>query len=152
MVGHVRLLARDGVRRPQKPSTRAVCALAETATPRSKAVATRGIQGAQGAVPRKGSWTMPSGLEINTTPAHVVGTVADQRPEPPAAMPDTYTTIGWLYVDGLSGLFWSPFVLGDFASVEQAEKQAQRRIEQGHRNVRIIRIPGDAPAQGERHE
>jgi len=67
-------------------------------------------------------------------------------------MPDTYTTIGWLYVDGLSGLFWSPFVLGDFASVEQAEKQAQRRIEQGHRNVRIIRIPGDAPAQGERHE
>lgn len=86
-----------------------------------------------------------------TTPAHVVGTVADQRPEPPAVFPDRYTIVSWIWLKLTQSPRWVPYVHGDYSKLE-VERAAQERIADGHRNVRIIRIPGDAPAQGERHE
>lgn len=81
-----------------------------------------------------------------TTTAHVVGTVADQMPEPPAHE-DLFAVTYYFWSDNK----WYANIIA-CGGIEDANRYAKHVAESGHRNVRIIRIPGDAPAQGERHE
>ncbi len=76
------------------------------------------------------------------THAQIVGTAEDQRPEPPAAFPDQWTTTSWMWSEGTRK--WLPFTYGSLDTQREADKQAQSLVERGHRNIRIVRIPGDA--------
>lgn len=84
------------------------------------------------------------GMSSETT-AEVVATPTDNRPEPPAAFPDQWATVSWLWLDQTDK--WVAFAHGSHDTRRDAEKQAQYFIEEGHRNVRIVRIPGEQAAR-----
>lgn len=83
------------------------------------------------------------------TTAEPVRTVQDQRPEPPSVFPERFTITSWLWIAGTIPSKWVPFVHGDYESEYEAASAAQKRIDQGHRSVRIVRIPGDAAGGGQ---
>lgn len=85
------------------------------------------------------------------TPATVVGKVKDERPEP-GPFPDLYICTWWEWYTGsvvpLQNT-WRPMKSMFHQPLADIEKEARELTATGHRNVRIIKIPGDATGGGQ---
>lgn len=85
------------------------------------------------------------------TPATVVGEVKDKRPEP-GPFPDLYVCTYWAWREAQypsERSEWRAITSMFHRPLKDIEDEAADLVVEGCRNVRIIKIPGDAAGGGQ---